>query len=246
MLFRSVAVLSDLVADEPVRFDLALLEQSHSLGSHDEVIFHSINQTSGSLTQGNGEPRPVVILELVRNSGEFPSIQSLETASGERVQGIEIVLVLPQILQPFLAQSVHLTSSQTSEGVLLALNIQPPDLMEEPEAGELTPASSSPADTGIAIQAELPSALTFQADNPPAQLLGQDVKALVVDLIENFINHTPDYRVVMVDGDVIFYDEHAILVGDRSLRTMTWYFADGIAISLVAPSSSFSPELFNT
>lgn len=235
-LLGVVAVLADLAPMAlPEQFGGSEFE-THS--AHDEIAFRSIEDpvvSQHASHQGTHiHHGSDVVLELVKGSGEFPAVKSMETPSVGKVQSFEIVQVLPQVLQPFLAESLHVTVHQTSNEVLLALNIDSADL----------PTAHTPNAEGVATAITIAGTTNPTAADLSGPQLGEYDKGSVVELIEQFINHTPDYKVLVADHNIIFYDVHAMDEGDKTLKSMTWDFADGLSISLVAPSSSFHPELF--
>lgn len=181
-------------------------------------------------------PVSQMTIEIVNKGEQYPSVATLATSSGEKLPSDHIVQSLPQVLQPFLNQSVHLSVSESAEGVLLSLNI--------PQ--HVTAIDSAP--TNIPGAAEHASSIvinevTASPTHDISDLLSGE-KSAVVEFIQKFMDHTPDYKVLVAGHDVVFYDPHAISTGDLTLKSMTWDFSDGISISLVAPMSNFSPELF--
>ena len=240
-LLAVVAVLSDVTSLNAITYAFDWNSGDPS-PSHlpDEIAFHSLEESIPISNPGmTADSKGAIILELVKGHTEIPSIKTMETG-GEKLQSVEILHALPQVLQPFLAESLHLAINQNSDGVLLALKIQPVDLQTS-EASKSTdglapvePVASAGETHTFAEPVSSPTSLTG--------LLTQSEKSIVVDLIEQFISHTPDYKVLVVDNNVIFYDLHAVNVGDTTLTAMTWDFVDGVSISLVAPSSNFHLE----
>lgn len=239
-LLGVVAVLADLSQVVPSeRFDWSSFDGPRS--AHDEVVFRSIEEpilirTASAVARSSSDTghKSDVVVEIVKSEHEVPSVKSIETASGGKIQSFEIVQALPHLLQPFLTESLHITTNQTSKGVFLALDIQVADgpVVDTPDQGGTHP-NDVPASAGGKSVLDL-----------AGQPLGDSQKASVVGLIEQFINHTPDYKVLVVDHNIIFYDVHAVNVGDNSIKAVTWDFTDGLSISLVAPSSNFHTELF--
>lgn len=226
-LLSTVALLTDL----PVNGSFVANDRSGaSLADFSRSDEGTGTRLDGSIVSHEKSP---VILELVKGSADYPTIMTWETAHGDKIDGHELATALPQILQPFLTASVHLVSNQTSDGILLSLSVYQP----QSDAGAPEHIVSTPAVSTVQQAASPPT-----GDLPDLSGPVPWDRAAVISFIEKFIDHTPDYKFLTVDHEAIFYDPHAIAVGDLSVKSITWDFSD-VSISLVAPSSNFPPEL---
>lgn len=225
-LLSVVAVLNDLTSPS-----------SESL--HASSFYRALTSTPDAGEVNLEHPVLQITIEIAHKGEQYPSVTTVASSGGEKLPSDHVVQSLPQVLQPFLNESIHLSVSQSSEGVLLSLNI-PPHLVEVNLTAQTSIQTATGHDPSLVTNDVVPS---FGHDISD---LASGERSALVEFLQKFMDHTPDYKTIVTDHNVIFYDPHAISTGDLTLKSMTWDFADRISISLVAPSSNFPPELFVT
>jgi hypothetical protein len=231
-------------------------ENSTSLASaaNETSLASAANETSLPSAE---KDKPIVV-SLVANESDLPTVEglSLDTTLGAEVSSnstsipsvIEVLSKLPMVLEPYLAEGIHLSIEGTSANdVLVDLNLEgTPDQTDQSQTANSQ--QEAPPELSSLTQAEQTVA---SLDDVQGNALGEDVQGNALGdqsdaieiVIQQFLSGTLEHKLILVEDDVIFYDVVAINDGDKSLKTVTWEFSDGSSISLVGLAANLPHEL---
>jgi len=182
-------------------------------------------------------------IDLVKGSGELPSIQGVVHLGGEEGSAVPIDL---SVLQSFLDHTTHVQgAARSAVDVLQPLSLDGTidanvfgSLKNDLSAAKLIPATatSESATPAGSHPADVPA--------PLGGMLNGANAGLITNAIEKFVREE-HYKVSLSNGDVIFYDPNAFSSSspDSSVRSVTWEFADGSSITLIGHLSHLPMEL---
>jgi hypothetical protein len=269
-LLSLLAVLSDLARAPDVAADgrpPPMWQPTFEFaGTAVDVATHRHTMVAASDDGSSSEAgNKAIVVNLVAKGTELPAVEGLSlgpklaseasSGSGSTPNLAEVVSKLPALLQPHLAEGIHLNVQGTSANDVLlifetggkALQSQLPGGQQAALAGSSfsltqTDDAVGSVDAGSATVDPVADLSTTDAaaQGPPSLL---DPSDAIEAAVQQFIAGTSDYKIILVENDIVFYDVAAVHDGDKSLKTVTWDFSDGSSISLVGLAANLPHEL---